>query len=413
MIGLGRNKKWNGYSSWSYLEPNKDYAVYPLEPQTDRVARIWGEPKYDFDLSKTQEERVEKIVESNIIISLHEHIGLGAAGPIPPTIRRRPFIAYEGLASSGIDVVFDNCVCSTFDQVVSFVGMNQCDYAHQDFVLPALRKQDVTDAFKDGKLAVVQTIEQASAIDRDVDKVDLLYGLGIRSMGVVYSESNTLGSGLNELGDAGLTDAGYDAVKRMNKTGVIIDVSHAGSRTAMETVEASQKPILISHCGSRTLSNFARMLPDDVLQACAEKGGVVGAEVAGFAPRTKKNPEASIECLLEHVEYLIDLLGIDHVGAGPDTLYADHASSYRGGPKGAVRTRVGTGHYARPRPPSIVPGFNSAEMVKDLDYVKGLESPNDFTNIARGLVRDGYSDQEIAKAMGLNGLRIINSVWAR
>ncbi|MFB0543987.1 MAG: dipeptidase [Candidatus Bathyarchaeia archaeon] len=400
---MGRNKKWDGYTSWSYLEPNVDYVVYPLEKQVERV------PKYDFGLSKTQEERVEELTEKNIIISLHEHLNVFAAGPAPSG--RRTFIAYEGLAYSGMDAVFDNCVCSTFDQVINFLGMRQCDYAHQDFVIPALKVDDITRAFKEGKVALIQTIEQASAIDRDVDKIDLLFGLGVRSMGIVYSESNTLGSGLNELGDGGLTDVGYDAVKRMNKTGVVIDVSHAGDRTAMETVEASDKPLCISHCGSRTLTNNARMLPDEVLQACAEKGGVVGGEVAGFAPRTEKHPEASIECLLEHVEYLIDLLGVDHVGAGPDTLYGDHAGLYRGGPIGTVRPRVGRGHYTRLRPPELPAVFDSAEMVRDLDYVKGLESPSDFANIARGLVRDGYSDKEIAKVMGLNGLRVIKACW--
>ena len=411
---MGRNKRWSGYTSWSYLEPSVDYAAYPLEPQVDRVARIWGGPKYSFGLSKTQEEHVEEFIEKNIIISVHEHLSVGAAGPVPAGAPRRSFIGYEGLAFSGLDAVFDNSVGSTMDQVVSFVGMNQCDYAHQDFVIPALTVDDITRAFREGKVAVIQTTEQASAIDRDVNKVDMLFGLGIRSMGVVYSESNTLGSGLKELGDGGLTDVGYDAVKRMNKTGIIIDGSHAGSRTAIETVQASDKPILISHCGSRTLTNNARMLPDEVLKACAEKGGVVGAEVAGFAPRTKKHPEASIECLLDHVEYLIDLLGSDHVGAGPDSMWVDHAKSYRGGaPVGTIAPRLGTGHYTRPRFPGMPEMFDSAEMARNLDYVKGLESPSDFTNIARGLVRDGYSDNEVAKVMGLNGLRVIKACWPR
>jgi membrane dipeptidase len=310
-----------------------------------------------------------------------------------------------------MDAVFDNCVCSTYEQVVNFIGMRMCDYAHQDFVVPALKPYDITKAFKEGKVAVINTIEQASAIDRDVDKVDLLFGLGIRSMGIVYSESNTLGSGLSELHDGGLTDLGYDAIKRMNKTGIIIDVSHGGDRTSMDVVEASDKPLCISHVGSRTLTNNARMLPDDVLKACSEKGGLVGAEVAGFAPRTRKNPEASIECLLEHIEYLIDLIGVDHVGAGPDTLWGDHARLYRGGPVGTVVPRRGRGHYARERPAHLPETFDTGEMVRDLDHVKGLESPTDFTNIAKGLVRDGYSDAEIAKVMGLNGLRVIRACW--
>jgi membrane dipeptidase len=405
---LGRNKNWDGYTSWSYLEPDVDYVKYPLEDQLNRV------PQYDFGLTKAQEERVEDIIEKNIIISLHEHLNVFPKGPAPAG-RRRPFMGYEGMAYSGCDSIFDNCVCSTFDQVINFLGMRQCDYAHQDFVIPALRVKDITDAFEEGKVAIVQTIEQASAIDRDVDKIDLLFGLGVRSMGIVYSESNTLGSGLAELGDGGLTDIGYDAVKRMNKTGVIIDASHAGDRTAMEVVEASDKPVCMSHCGTRTLTTLrgARMLPDEVYIAMAEKDGVIGVEVAGHGPRTKKNPEGSIECLLEHIAYLIDLLGVDHVGVGPDTLWGDHQGLYRRGPIGTVNPRLGTGHYARPRPPELPEYMSSGEVVRDLDYIKGLESPSDFTNVAKGMVRDGFSDQEIAKVMGLNGLRVIKACWPK
>jgi membrane dipeptidase len=404
---LGKNKKWKGYTSWSYLEAGVDYYDYRLEPQLERV------PSYDFGLSKDQEDRVQSIIEDNIIISLHEHLDVFPAEKLPRNIKTRTFTGFEGMGASGCDVIFDNCVCSTFDRVIDFMGMRQCDFDHQDFAIIARTIDDIYRAFKEGKVAVINTIEQASAIDRDVDKIDLLFGLGVRSMGIVYSESNTLGSGLQEIGDGGLTDLGYDAVKRMNKTGVIIDVSHAGDKTAMDVIEVSSKPLLISHVGSRTLTNNARMLPDDVLQACAEKEGVVGVEVAGFAPRTDKNPEASIECLLEHLGYLVDLLGVDHVGAGPDTLWGDHAGLYRGGPKGTVKKRKGTGHYTRERPEGMPEVFDAGEMVRNLDYVRGLESPSDFTNIARGLVRDGFSNTEIAKVMGGNGLNVIKACWPK
>ena len=155
------------------------------------------------------------------------------------------------------------------------------------------------------------------------------------------------------------------------------------------------------------------MLPDDVLQACAEKDGVIGLEVAGHAPRTKKNPDPTIECLLEHMEYLIDLLGVDYVGAGPDTLYGDHASLYRLAPKGELGSRGARGHRPRPRPSSLPEYMTAGEIAVDIDYVDGLESPTDFTNIIRGLVRDGYSDTEIAKVIGLNGLRVIKTCWPK
>jgi membrane dipeptidase len=406
---MGRNKKWDGYTSWSYLEAGVDYDATPLEKQIDRF------PKYDFGLSKDQEEHVEELIQKNMLINLHEHLNVFSEGfPVKTqSMPKRQFKAYEGLAYSGIDVVFDNCVCRTYDNVVNWMGMSMADYDHQDFVIPARTVKDLTRAFKEGKVAVVHTIEQASAIDRDVDKVDLLYGLGVRSMGVVYSESNTLGSGLQELGDGGLTDLGYDAVVRMNKTGVIIDISHAGDKTAMDTIEVSAKPILVSHCGSRTLTNSTRMLPDEVLQACAEKDGVVGVEVAGFAPRTKKNPEGTIECLLEHLEYLIDLLGVKHVGVGPDTLYGDHPGLYRFGPLGEVRSRGARGRHRRERPSHLPKVFNTGEMVRDLEYVKGLESPSEFTNVIRGLIRDGYSDNDIKKVMGQNSFELIKKIWPR
>ncbi|MCW4049923.1 MAG: dipeptidase [Candidatus Bathyarchaeota archaeon] len=404
---MGKDKKWDGYTSWSYLEADVDYHDYRLEKQVDRV------PKYDFGLTKDQEDRVEEIIKKNIIINLHEHLDVFPAEPLPRGAKTRTFTGYEGIAASGCDVIFDNCVCSTMDRVIQFLGMRQCDFDHQGFVVTARTVDDITRAFKEGKVAIVNTLEQASAIDRDVDNVDLLYGLGARSMGIVYSESNTLGSGLSELGDGGLTDLGYDAVKRMNKTGVIIDVSHAGDKTAMDVIEASEKPLIISHVGSRTLTNNARMLPDEVLQACAERDGVVGVEVAGFAPRTAKNPDASIECLLEHLEYLIDVIGVDHVGAGPDTLWGDHQGLYRQGPLGTVNYPKGSGHYPRDRPAEMPEIFDAGEMVRDLEYVKGLESPTDFPNIARGLVRDGYSDAEIAKVMGGNALRVIKACWPR
>ncbi len=406
---MGRNKKWDGYTSWSYLEAGNDYDAIPLEKQVNRF------PDYDFGLSKDQEEHVEELIENNMLIDLHEHLNVFPEGfPVEPqSMPKRQFKAYEGLAFSGIDVVFDNCVCSTFDNVVDWMGMSLADYDHQDFVIPARTVKDLERAFKDGKVAVVHTIEQASAIDRDVDKVDLLYGLGVRSMGIVYSESNTLGSGLQEFADGGLTDLGYDAVVRMNKTGVIIDVSHAGDKTAMDTIEGSSKPVLISHCGSRTLTNTTRMLPDEVLQACVEKEGVVGVEVAGFAPRTEEHPEASIECLLDHLKYLIELLGVNHVGVGPDTLYGDHPGLYRFGPLGEVRSRGARGHYRRKRPSNLPDVFNTGEMVRDLDYVKGLESPSEFTNVIRGLLRDGYSDNDIIRVMGQNSLVLIKKVWPR
>jgi membrane dipeptidase len=152
------------------------------------------------------------------------------------------------------------------------------------------------------------------------------------------------------------------------------------------------------------------MLPDEVLQACAEKEGVIGLEVAGFGLRTQKHPEGSIEGFLEQMEYCIKLLGVDHVGAGPDTLYGDHAELYRS--RDRLAAVAGFGHYDRPRQEGKVKlhGKQRAVLIQGLDYIKGLESPTDFPNIIRGLVRDGHSDAEIARVAGGNALKLIKAV---
>ena len=124
-------------------------------------------------------------------------------------------------------------------------------------------------------------------IEHDLDRIDILHGFGLRSLGITYSESNALGNGLKEDRDGGLTKFGRKAVERMNKVGLLIDCSHCGDQTTLDTVEWSQKPIVLSHIGARALWDSNRLAPDEVLVAVAEKGGVIGIECA---PHTTLTP---------------------------------------------------------------------------------------------------------------------------
>jgi membrane dipeptidase len=129
---------------------------------------------------------------------------------------------------------------------------------------------------------------------------------------------------LKEARDGGLTAFGKRAVERMNQVGMLIDCSHCGDQTTLDVVEASRKPIVLSHIGARALGNTSRMAPDDVLKACADKGGIIGIEAAPHTTLTAAHPRHNLESYMEHFEYIKDLAGIDHVSFGPDTLYGDH-----------------------------------------------------------------------------------------
>jgi membrane dipeptidase len=181
----------------------------------------------------------------------------------------------------------------------------------------------------------------------------------------------------------------------MNKVGMAIDCSHSSDQTVLDVIRASQKPIFLTHTGARSLWNIKRLAPDEVLKACADKGGVIGIEAAPHTTLTQKNPHHNIDAFMEHFEYIKDLVGIEHLAFGPDTLYGDHVGLHH---VFAEALSIDQSHQGR--------GF------EEVPYVKGIENPTEGSkNILRWLVKNNYSDEDIAKVMGLNILRVLDDVW--
>ncbi len=408
---MGGVKVWGGYHAYGYLKAGFDYKVFRFSKGAGRV------PEYRVPLSKHEEERWRGLVEKNTIVDLHEH-------PVyyPEDMAQLPemnglgrqFTDYEDLAKAGVDCVFDHMMdgmsyVTSFSgwkwtDVVHDLGSRLCDLAHQDLVIPCRGVGDIREAKRRGKIALALCLESATPIENEVDRVDVLYGLGVRSMGICYSESNMLGGGMGESRlDSGLTDFGYDTVRRMNKVGILVDVGHTNDRTALETIEASEDPIYNSHSGPGAIAQ-GHTNGDEVLHALAESGGLLGVGGAGRGLRTRKHPVGSIDSYGECLSYCIDTMGVDHVGCGPDTLYGDHQGLYR------VWFPRRLGHYKRPGE-KPVEEFPIPKGEVDPGYVRGLENPSEFTNIARWMVANGFSDAEIGKVMGGNALRLLGRVW--
>jgi membrane dipeptidase len=395
--------QYAGYESYSYLTAGVDYPVFELDKEIGRV------PPYDLGLTEEQAGHARQLLTDNIVISLHEHptIFPRDMSTLRDYIRTgREHTGFRGLAQSGMTAVFDNlmdgtaCVTSKFgwkwDDIIYDLGMRLSDIAHQDYIRIAHKVEDIAAAHQDGRLALVLCLEAATPIENEVDRLDILYGFGIRQMGVAYSESNTLGSGLKEPRDGGLTEFGRRAVERMNKLGIAVDVSHSSDLTCLDTFEVSSKPVLITHAGARALWDTPRMKPDDVLRGCAQTGGVIGIEAAPHTTLTKNHPLHSLESVMEHFEYCAELMGIEHVSFGPDTLFGDHVglhNEFADSLSLSAQTKYG-------------PAFDK------VPYVAGIENPSEnFHNIIGWLVKHGYSDQDIAKVVGGNILRVLREVW--
>jgi membrane dipeptidase len=399
---MGIKTGYKGYKAYSYLEADADYPAYELTRWN------WA-GEYLLPLTTEQEDKVAYLAKNKLFIALHEH-------PIyfPEDITQtraynrdgREFCAYDALALSYIDCVFDNmmdgtCVITSksgwkWNDVLHDFGMRMCDLAHQDFLIQCKRVEDITRAFEEGRIAWVPVLESAMPIENELDRIDILYGLGIRMMGITYSESNALGNGLKEDHDAGLTRFGKVAVQRMNKVGMLIDCSHCGRKTTLDTVEFSEQPIILSHVGAKALWDSKRLFSDDVLKAVAARGGVIGIESAPHTTMTKTNNTHDIHSVMEHFEYIANLVGIDHVTFGIDSLYGNHVGLHH----------VFAEHFSK-----SVTGNIQAEYV-EVPYVKGLENPTEASwNILRWLVSKGYSDVDIEKVIGGNTMRVLKQVW--
>lgn len=398
---MGR-KHYREYTSFQYLEAGRDFREFVLADELNRV------PSTRVATTDEQEARVARLLNDSVVVSAHDHPSVRPADPREGLAYRRQgreFTGFRGLAASCIDVVFDGLMNGTniigghapwkWEDTLFDMGIRLSDWAHQDLVVPVLRFSDVERVHAAGQVGVVLALESATPIENEIDRLDVLYGFGVRSMGLVYSDSNMAGGGLADPGDGGLTRFGRQVVRRMNQLGMIVDVAHTGDQTALDAIAASQAPVIISHAGARGLWPTRRMKPDDVIRACAESGGVIGMEAAPHTTLSPNHPRHSLESVMDHFSYCVDLVGIDHVGFGPDTHFGDHVGWHRAF-AGALSIR----------------DAHAGTSYEEVPFVDGIENPaEEFWNIVRWLVVHGYADADIQKVIGGNMVRVMRAVW--
>jgi membrane dipeptidase len=390
-----------GYRSYDYLHGDLGLPLNPLAPEFDRV------PAWVSGCTQAEIDRAKRLLVNNITISLHDHpVRFPADMSHTPAYNRsgRQHTAFSGLAESGLTVVFDNMMDGTatvtgntpwqWDDIVIDLGMRQADLAHQAGVSVVRTIADIHAAHASRTVGLVFGLEAATPIGNDLDRLDVLFGLGLRQIGIAYSDSNALGAGLTEPDDFGLTTFGRRAVRRMNQLGLAIDVSHSSQRTAIDTAAASEVPVFLTHTGARAVWDIPRMSGDDALRAVADTGGVVGMSAAPHTTVSREHPRHNIDSVMDHFLYCIDLIGIDHVAFGPDTLYGDHVG---------LHTTFAT----------LLSGVTThSDSHERVAFVDGLENPTEnFHNISAWLVRGGFSDEDIIKVLGGNVLRALGHVW--
>ncbi|MGE5676904.1 MAG: dipeptidase [Pseudomonadota bacterium] len=194
------------------------------------------------------------------------------------------------------------------------------------------KASDMDDIQNSGRIPIVLGMEGLSGLGGNVSLIPLLYRLGIRHASLTWNEENEFATGVvSSNKDRGVTPAGIMVLKKMEKLGMIVDVSHANEKTFWGVYENTEKPFIASHSNAYKLCEVPRNLKDDQIKAIAERGGVIGMNAW---PDFIDKDTPTLEKLVDHIDYITDMIGIDHVGFGfdfCDFLNGDTTASFQGG----------------------------------------------------------------------------------
>jgi membrane dipeptidase len=252
--------------------------------------------------------------------------------------------------------------------------------------------EDILNAFKDKKKGIIINLQNIEPIGSNLDLIEIFYMMGIRIMQLTLNTKNLIGTGCLMKRDRGLTDFGKQVIEKMNQKGIIIDVSHCGAQTSIDAVEYSNSPIMATHTSSKALYDHPRAKDDELLKAIAEKKGYVGIlTIQGFISN-KIVP--TIEDWLEHIDYIVNLIGVDNVGIGTD-FYGHSIPDTLAIKLDQFLSKLGMGPEHG--------GLFQYKMKDFDDYIK-------FPNLIKGLIDKGYSTQDVRKIAGENFLRVFRKV---
>lgn len=307
---------------------------------------------------------------------------------------RDKYVAYWKKA--GVTVLSDTVASggtnpSTYESSLRGVAdmIALCDKL-EDVFIKVTKAEHMKQAKQKDKLGIIMNFQNTTQIKGNLENLELFYNLGLRIIQLTYNRRNLIGNGCTERTDDGLSIFGLQAVEKINELGMMIDLSHCGQKTTMDAIEHSKQPCAFTHTFPKALFEHDRGKTDEEIQALAEKGGFIGVTAVPMF-----FPNKIIDDFAKNVEYIDNLIGIDHIGIGTDW----------GGPF---------------FPPKAFAERLMADVARmgwmpehNLDYALEFdvyEHWDDWPVLTATLVAHGYSDGEIRKMLGENFLTLFRRV---
>jgi membrane dipeptidase len=327
----------------------------------------------------------------------------GYDADLPPDAGLSPSMLAD-VKSSGVNAV--NLTVNSvgngpgkFEETVAGIAYAEQQIAdHPDHFMKVLTARDLATAKSSGRMGLIYGFQDTSCLDGQLQRLSMFRSLGVRIVQPVYNRRNLMGDGCLEPADGGLSKLGLDLIAEINKLKILLDLSHAGTRTQAEGIAASKAPMAITHTGCRALVDVPRNTHDRELKAVADRGGVVGIYFMPFL-RAAGQPHAAD--LIRHLDHAVNVCGEDHVGLGTDggisgikldEKYAEVQRKF-------VEDRQKAGIAAPGEDPNVfnlLPEYNDARR---------------FFTLANDLTDRGWPAKRVEKILGANFARLFAEVW--
>lgn len=350
-------------------------------------------PRLGFALqSPVSPEQAKEIYRRSIVIDCL--CGLAGGDDFADSRRQQQF---EAIKESGMTAINLTVSVGEYDAAKESIAYwkKEIDDHPSNFLLVE-KHADIDRAKRESRLGVIIGFQDGGMLGQDPARVDEFYRLGVRVIQPTYNIANLIGDGCLEKRNAGLSNFGREAVKRMGEIGMAVDLSHCGDQTTADAISLSSRPPLITHSGCRAIFRHPRNKEDRELRAMAERGGVIGIYMMPYLGGTGYATE---EMMLNHIEYALKVCGENHVGIGTDqsVMPVRETPDYLKQLRDVVTARRKAGIAA--------PGDERPIYLKELNYPRRLEG------VAVAMAKRGHSSTVIEKVMGGNFHRAFREIW--
>lgn len=298
---------------------------------------------------------------------------------------------FEDMKRGGLTAA--NCTVSVWEgfqgTVNNIAQMNKDIDENNDLLMKVRSTKDIFAAKEQGKTGIILGFQNAHALEDQIGYVQVFKDLGVGIIQMAYNTQNLICTGCYEE-DKGLSDFGREILAEMNRVGILADLSHVGSKSSRDVIEASEKPVAYTHCLPAGLKAHPRNKSDEDLRFIADHDGFVG--VTMFPPFLKNGIHSTVYDYVEALDYIINLVGEDRVGIGTDFTqgHGDDFFKMLTHDKGYARQLTKFGEIVNP---------------------DGMRVIGDFPNLTEACLKSGWSESKVEKVMGLNWVNVLKEVW--